>query len=115
MSTFERERVQVGEVIQMPEISRRLSYELQLPLRFGRRIAKAYARVMQDALQHGEGIRLNGVGVLRFKEYDTDTVKLPTGVTVPRCNMYKHSFILTKKGVDTLKELTAKTHPQNYG
>lgn len=105
---FTPNRVAFGEVLTSEELARRMCHELQIPQRFNTRIYKAISRVLADALSHGEGIRIQDIGVLRLKEYAKDTVRLPTDEVVPRESMFKVIFELTKKGKALLVNLTNK-------
>lgn len=101
-------RVAFGEVLTSEELARRMCHELQIPQRFNTRIYKAISRVLADALSHGEGVRIQDIGVLRLKEYAKDTVRLPTGEVVPRTSVFKVIFELTKKGKALLIKLTKR-------
>lgn len=101
-------RVPIGSILTSEELARRMCYELQIPQRFSTRIYKAISRVFADALSHGEGIRIQDIGVLRLKQYSKDTVRLPTGEYVKRDSIFKVVFELTKKGKVLLTSLTDK-------
>ena len=105
---FKPNRVAFGEVLTSEELARRMCHELQIPQRFSTRIYKAFSRVIGDALYHGEGIRIQDVGVLRLKTYNNSTTKLPTGEIIERKSMFKVIFELTKKGKTLLVNLTNK-------
>lgn len=108
-------RVEFGEVLTSEELARRMCHELQIPQRFSTRIYKAISRVIADALSHGEGIRIQDIGVIRLKEYNNDTTKLPTGEVIKRKSMFKVIFELTQKGKNLLVNLTNRKLKETNG
>jgi hypothetical protein len=64
--TFKKRRVGVYGVLNQREIERRLGFELRLPINYVRDLISGYNRVMQDAFEHGEGIRILNLGIFRF-------------------------------------------------
>ena len=65
-SDFSPERVPVGKVLGMDELGKRLAYALQLPQAYATRLVKAYESVLLDAITHGEGFRVVGIGALKM-------------------------------------------------
>lgn len=107
---FKINRVASGTVLTSEELARRMCYELQIPQRFSTRIYKAISRVFADALSHGEGIRIQDIGVLKLNTYNKQTVQLPSKEIVKRKSMFKVVFELTRKGEKLLEMLTNKVY-----
>lgn len=107
---FIHNRVPMGCVLTSEELARRMCHELQIPQRFSTRIYKAISRVIADALYHGEGIRIQDIGVLKLNQYKKDTVRLPSNVVVKRRSIFKVVFELTRKGEALLEALTNKIY-----
>lgn len=103
-------RVQMGDTLTSEELARRMCHELQIPQRFSTRIYKAISRVFADALSHGEGIRIQDIGVLKLNTYNKETVQLPSKEIVKRKSMFKVVFDLTGKGEKLLEALTNKVY-----
>lgn len=103
---FKYNRAPPGGVIDTIEISRRLAYELQIPNRFGKQIAKAILRVLSDAAAHGEGIRFDNYATIKFKKFSSDYVRLPDGSNILRPSVYKPSIQPHDKLKQSLIKLT---------
>jgi len=69
---FTPERVQQGEAVHRHELVRRLAHYLQVPQQFGSRLMAAFEEVINDALLHGEGIRLKNVGTLTLQKHKNE-------------------------------------------
>ncbi len=94
--TFEPNRVEQGEAISRIEMIRRLAHYLQVPQRFGYRLLLAFEDVIEDALQHGEGIKIKNAGTLTLQEHKN---KMYTGFgkTEERKVLFKYDFQQSKE------------------
>ena len=103
--TFEPTRVKLGEVVTRHELVRRLAHFLQVPQRFGNRLLSAFESTLLDALVHGEGIRIPGVGVLKIRRHTKDTHK-GFGRTMHRKRLYYFSFEPGDDGLKFLEDIS---------
>ena len=102
---FTPNRVEIGGMINKEELIARLSYELQIPKKYGLRIVKAYNKVINDALEHGEGFNFSTV-TLRLAEHTTRCHSNGYTKGAKRRSMYKYRTSTTKHGKDVLEKLT---------
>ena len=109
---FTPTRVAPGETVNENELIKRLAYQLQVPATtFGKRLLKVYKAVIEDALEHGEGINLGSV-IVRLKEFDNRYHHATVfGGGQKRSRMYKYIMSTTDSGRDALERITK----ENYG
>ncbi len=102
---FKINRADIGGTVGELELARRLSYELQLPHSYGKRLMKAYKRVIEDALMAGEGINL-GVGIIKMHEYKDSVHINGFHQGKKRSRMYYYNWSTTNYGEDNIAVLT---------
>ena len=71
------------------ELSRRLAYEAQIPVKLGTRLHNAVMRVIVDAVVHQEGINFDDYFSISTKEFLTSTANHPTRGKILRQSKYK--------------------------
>jgi len=86
---FKRKRVKPGKLLNKKELSRRLAYEAQIPVKLGTRLHNAVMRVIIDAVVHQEGINFDDYFSISTKEFLTSTANHPTKGKIPRPSKYK--------------------------
>jgi collagenase-like PrtC family protease len=101
----DKTRVSIGSALSDAELERRLAIELQIPITYGARVLRAYKRVIQEALEHGEGVSL-GVGKIVMEEYPTRNHTMGFQRGNPRERMYKYKFRVNRHGDAIIKEKT---------
>lgn len=89
--SFEHVRSPQGEAVSRLEILRRLAHYLQVPQKFGYRLMLAFEAVLYDALLHGEGLKIKGLGTITLERHKSDTYK-GFGEVRQRKVLYKYKF-----------------------
>ena len=102
-------RVNPGEVLSDTEIGRRLALQLQLPKSYSTRLYAAWRRVIADAIEHGEGIKIPGAGSIVIQKFKTPMVYSPSHkADVERINWFRIKFSVFDSAKDKLIKYTQR-------